>query len=482
MKQKSIKINALLNTFRQICTLIFPLITFPYISRVLQMENYGKISFVNSIISYFSLIAALGINNYAVREGAGLRENKKEFNDFANQIFTINIITTIISYILLFLVYVFWDKLHSYTSLIIVCSFNIIFATIGVEWIYTIYEDYLYITLRRIIIQIISLILMFLLVKNKEDYIIYSGITVFALGGANIFNFIHSRKYVKLKITKNPKFKKHILTMFILFCNAIMISIYVNCDVTIIGVFKSDSDVGTYEIAVKIYTIVKSVLNAAIIVVLPRLSFYLNSNEINEYKELSKKSLNILLIIILPSMVGLFMISHNVIEIIAGREYSLAETPLKILCISLMFSLIATFFVNAVLLPYKKEKMIFISTLVSSVLNLGLNFIFIPLWGIVGAAITTVLSEMVVMILSMYFSRKFYDFSGHLKNIINALIGCIGIIAVCVLIGNHFEFNIWIDTLLKILLSVITYFIILVICKNQIFIEQINKIKLKLKK
>ena len=154
-KKKSVGINAVLNIIKQCCAIIFPLITFPYASRVLGVENYGKVNFGTSIISYFTLLAGLGITNYAIREGARIRDNKENFSAFVNEVFTINVVTTLISYAALFLTLIFWDKLGSYRVLILIQSLSILFTTIGTDWINSIYEEYAYITIRYVIVHII---------------------------------------------------------------------------------------------------------------------------------------------------------------------------------------------------------------------------------------------------------------------------------------------------------------------------------------
>ena len=162
-KNKSIKVNMILNAIKGLMSIFFPLISFPYVSKVLGVDNIGRYNFANSIISYFILLAGLGINTYAIREGARLREKENEFKQFANEMFSINILSTIISYVLFALLLIIVPKFQCYKTLLIILSLQIIFKTIGIEWIYSIYEDYAYITLRSIIFQIISLILLFVL-------------------------------------------------------------------------------------------------------------------------------------------------------------------------------------------------------------------------------------------------------------------------------------------------------------------------------
>ena len=142
MKNKSLAQNAILNGIRNGLNLLFPLITFPYVSRVLQVEKLGEYNFANSVTSYFVLLAGLGISSYAVREGAKLREKKNEFDFFASSVFTINVVSTIISYICLFVCLWVSNSLHKYSLLIMVFSVQIVFTTIGVEWVYSIYEEY----------------------------------------------------------------------------------------------------------------------------------------------------------------------------------------------------------------------------------------------------------------------------------------------------------------------------------------------------
>lgn len=161
MKKRSLRLNALLNSLRSILNILFPIITFPYVSHVLQVRGIGIYNFSNSIVSYFLLIAGLGINTYAVREGAKLRDNQIKISRFASEVFTINIYSTIISYLLLLLCLFIFSKLHNYLSCILIFSIQIFFTTIGTEWVYQIYEDYSYITLRSILFQILSIILLF---------------------------------------------------------------------------------------------------------------------------------------------------------------------------------------------------------------------------------------------------------------------------------------------------------------------------------
>ena len=174
MAEKSIKRNTVYNAIKTLSSIIFPLITFPYISRVLLPENVGKINFGLSIVSYFTLIATLGITTYAVRECSAVRDDKEKLSDIASQIFSINIVTTIIAYVALAVTLLAYNKLENYRLLIVIQSLTIAATTLGADWLNTAMEDFRYITVRTVAFQFVSLVLMFVFVHKPEHYMRYA--------------------------------------------------------------------------------------------------------------------------------------------------------------------------------------------------------------------------------------------------------------------------------------------------------------------
>lgn len=478
MKKKSVGINAVLNVIKQCCAILFPIITFPYISRVLQTENYGKVNFGNSIITYVTLFAALGLTNYAIREGARIRNDKKAFQTFANQVFTINCITTLTAYLVFFLLIIFVPKLHSYWLLLLIQSISVILTTLGADWINSIYEDFLYITIRYIVVQIFSIIAMFIFVRTPDDYIVYAGIHVFANAGANISNFFHIRKYTHLRLTRKMNFKTHIKPMLMLFCNSLSVQLYINSDITLLGILMNDTVVGIYSAAVKIYNIMKQLLNAVIVVIIPRVSALLGENKLKEYNSLLEKVFHALISIIMPIIVGIFMLSYEIIALIGGESYASGHWALRILSIALCGAVFANFFNNAILVPNKKEKNFLIATLTAAIVNVVLNFAFIPLWGYVGAAITTVFAEFIVMFFGIYYSKGLYTFKICIKDILSCVVGCVFIGFVCVLVKSFFS-NYFIIIAVSVLTAVICYSTTLIVMKNRLATTFLNTLKKK---
>ena len=466
MKNKTLFKNALLNTIKQFCNIAFPLITFPYVSRVLQVENYGKYTFSNSIVNYFCMLAALGITNYAIREGSIFREDEKNLSKFSNEVFTINILTMCLSLLLLLCLILLFPKLKDYRVLLLIQSSMIFFNTIGVEWLFSIFEDFKYITIRSVFIQIISLVLLFVFVKDSDDYVIYALITTFSSGSASIISFFYSKKHLKLNIVKKINFKKHIKPMLVLFFNTLAITIYVNSDITILGVLKDNHVVGLYNVSARVYTIIKQLLNAIVIVVLPRISLYLSQSKDQEFKEIVTSVFHYLIILILPTITGLFLMSKNIIYLVAGESYVDASYSLQILSVSIFFSLLASFITTGILLPKKKENKILNSTIIGALVNVVLNLLIIPFFSLNGAAFTTLIAEMVVFWVSLNYSKEYYDFRCLMKNKLPSILGCILIAIICI-INKLIIQNVYLCLFVSMISSLIIYvFIIVGLSKN----------------
>lgn len=471
-KQKTIKLNAVLNTIKQLCSIIFPLITFPYVSRILGSEGFGKYSFSNSVVSYFLLLAGLGINTYAVREGAKVRNNAIKIRQMCSELFSINILSMLLSYTLLVFLTLFNNKIQSYAPYIATLSLSILLTTIGTEWINTIFEDFLYITCRYIIIQAIALILMFVFIRNKSDVIAYCFITTFASYGGNIINLYYVRKYVKFKFTFKLNFRKHLIPLLVLFANSLAITIYVNSDITMLGFYYSDSTVGQYSFVGKINSILKQLINAIVVVAIPRLSYFFAYDKA-KYSELLSKLFSAVSALAFPIVVGLLTLSQPILKVLGGEEYIQADQALRILSIAIISAMYASIVSSCILVIGNKEKECLVSTSVTALTNIGLNFILLPFWGIEGAAITTIIAETLNFVLQLYFSRSIIHINIEWSEIAQYIISCVPIIVIC--LGSMHLFNSAIFIILiSILLSIAAYAICLIIFKNPIAVSVLN--------
>lgn len=481
-KNKSLKLNAILNTIRQSLTILFPLITFPYASRVLGTDEFGRYTFSASVVTYFQLFATFGISTFAIREGAAIRNDRKAISGLASDLFSFNIITCSIAYVALFLLVKFNPKIHSYEGLMCIQSTCMILTMLGLDWVNNVYEDFLYITIRYIIIQIIALICIFMFIHSSTDTTKYCLILVGGSYGGNLLNLLYIRRYIDLPKPNKFPIKKYISPLSILFVNSLATTIYVNSDVTMIGIFLNDSEVGLYSFASKIYNLLKYFINAAVIVTIPRLAAVVNEDQ-KEYNSLIQIALNTLLIFLLPVAAGLFMLSKQIVIVAGGEEYIGGYSSLMVLSFSLVFALLASICTNCILIIHKLEKRILTSTIISAAINVLLNLILIPSIGIVGAAITTVGAELVNLIIQAYFIKKDVNVLIVVKgkDITSIIIGVAEVVAICYL-SNYF----WIDltftnSIKQIVICVIlsggVYLVTLLCFKNSALLSFIRKKK-----
>ena len=484
MKKKSIGINAFLNGLRSVLNLLFPLITFPYVSRVLSVSGIGIYNFANTYISYFILIAGLGIATYAVREGAKYRDNQQKIEKFSTQIFSINMIATLIAYILLFASLIIFKNLNNYVSCILIFSLQILFTTLGTEWVYTIYEDYAYITVRSILFKIVSIVLLFLLVRKPADYLVYAAITVFAGVGSNILNFIHARTFIHIRLTFNTNWRYHLKPILVIFASAVAVTIYVSSDTTILGLLKNDYAVGIYSTSVKIYQIAQGLLSAILTVTIPRLAFLWGQKRLKEYNSVLTKVINTLGILVLPASVGLIMLSREVVLIIASKKYLPSVQSLRIITWAIIFSIFAWIFSDCVLIPAKRENLVLRNTLITAAVNIILNFILIPSMSYDGTSLSTVIAEFSVMIMNGYSCRDIIKpviFKKEtLKSLFESIIGCVGIVVICLLCNWGFD-SLILKTIFSVVLSVIMYGAILVLLGNKIALSMLDRVKMIVK-
>lgn len=476
-KTKSIKKNAILNLIKNICTIGFPLITIPYLSRTLGITDYGKFNYANSIISYFILLAGLGFSTYSIREGSKFRTNKEEISEFASEIFTLNCFSGAISLFLLYVLIFAANQLSSYRLILMILSFNIVANTIGLDWINTVFEDYSYLTIRYILIQIISLILLFIFVHKRTDLIIYTIIYLFSQVAANLMNVFYIRRYVEIKFTLSINEIKHLKPSIIFFVNNLAITIYVNSDLTLLGLLANDEAVGIYSIASKIYSATKMLAVATLSVTIPRLTLFLGQSRYSDYSSLINKIFQFIISISIPMFIGLFMISKSTMILVTGNDGTGFWT-LRLLAVASIFSILAYFYSQCILIPYNGEKYFLYSTITGASLNILLNMFFIPTFGYFGASFTTLISEVTVCLMVRSYSIKYFKLRspfGYLKSI---LISSIIVIIICI-IGNYIQ-NLMISVIFCIILSamgVLTAFIIFHNPCSDYILKIINTIK-----
>lgn len=476
MKKKSITLNAVLNGVRNVLNIFFPLITFPYASRVLGVNNLGKYNFAMSIVSYFSMLAMLGINTYAVREGTQYRDDKKAFSKFASDVLTINLIATLISYILLFICIAAVGKIRAVKVLVLILGVQIIFTTFGVEWVYSVYEDYAYITVRSIVFKIISIVCLFVFVRTKNDTVPYAIVAVVATAGSNVLNIINARKYFSYKFSLKIDYKKHLVPIMTMFASTVAIQIYVSSDTTMLGFLKDAHTVGIYSVSSKIYSSIKNVLAAVLIVAIPRLTFYTKKNMIKDFQNVVQKVIDTISVLLLPSVFALLIFSRTIVYIVGGRHYVQSQSSFIILVFALLFCMYGWIYNECIMIPVGEEKLVMKISIISAIANIVLNFILIPEFSENAAAFTTVVSELIMLVVFKWKSKEYCIAKIVNKNNLKTLIASLCIAAICLICDLKIS-NMYISFIAAVIICPIAYFLILIFLKNEIVVGYTKKLK-----
>ena len=377
---------------------IFPLITFPYVSRVLLPSGTGKVAFATSVISYFSMFAQLGIPTYGIRACAQVRDDKYKLSKVVHELCIINFIMMLLSYLVFFGGIVFVERLRNEKILFVIMGSMILFNSIGMEWLYKALEEYTYITIRSIVFKAIAVSMMLIVVKSQGDYVIYGAISIFAASASNVMNCINAHKYITLKPIENYNFRQHIKPILIFFGMSCATTIYTNFDTVMLGFMKSDVDVGYYNAAIRIKSILVSIITSLGTVLLPRAAYYIEHDLREEFNYIARKSINFVYIIALPMIIYFIVYAPECIYFLSGNAYEGSILPMQILMPTLLFIGLTNILGIQIMVPLEMEKWVLNSYIIGAIVDLIINILLIPKMGASGAAIGTLIAEIAVMI------------------------------------------------------------------------------------
>ena len=480
MEKNSEKIKALFSLIQSVSTIIFPLITFPYISRIFGVEQLGKYNYAKNFVEIFATIALLGIPTYGQREGAKVRDNHKELSNLMSELFSLSMLSNTIAMVALYLATFVVNTFHSYAVLIVIFSVTIPMTTIGMSWLFVIFEDYNFTAILGIIFNLLSVAAMFVFVHKRTDIYIYAFITVIASSGSNIIKFVYSKKYCDIKLTFRINFRKHMKPILLMFSAYISVMIYNKTDTALLGVMGTDYNVGIYSVSTKVYNLVKSCLLALSNVLQTRAVLLAAQGNKKKSDEFLSKSFNMMMTFVIPCMVGMAFMNKDIILFIAGKDYLEAGPSMIILSCSLFFALFSTMHSSTILIPYGREKVTLDGAIIGAVVNLLLNFIFIPIWKENGAALTTLIAETTVFLIYIHITKQYYTHLNGIRTMVQCIIGSCGIVLVLFMFRN-LEINIFIRIFVKVGVSVIVYFALQIVTKNQIVMDTLYNILKKAK-
>lgn len=405
MKIHSVKYNFIMNAILTVAGIIFPLITFPYISRVLLVEGSGKVAFATSVVTYFTMFASLGIPTYGVRACAIVRDNKEKLSKTVQELLIISGGTTLLTYIVFGISLFVIPEFAQERTLLLIVGLGIGLNTIGVQWLYNALEQYSYITTCSILFKVIGMILMFLLVKESSDYQIYGGVYVIASFGSYVLNFICLRKFVTFQKTGTYQFKQHLKHIMVFFAMSAGTSIYLNLDVVMLRFLQSNEAVGYYNAGIKVKTVLVTCVTSLGTVLLPRLSYYIETADKKAFQLMVGKAFRFVFVAASAVTVYFSIFARESILLLSGEAFLPAVGPMMILMPTVLLIGLSNVTGIQILTPNGREREVMYSIWGGAILDFVLNLIVIPKFSANGAALSTLLAEGMVLLLQCWFLR-----------------------------------------------------------------------------
>ena len=475
---QSVKVNYILNLINTGTQMLFPLITFPYVCRVIEADGIGQINFFQSIISYISLFTCLGIPMYAIREIARNRSDVVQMNRTAMEILLLHSMLTLVGYAIVAILCLTVPQIQVNIPLFLILSLTIFFTAIGCEWFYQGIEDFKYITIRGLIIKTVSVVLLFIFVKSKTDLLYYGCYTVFGVLGGNIFNFFRLRKYIHREniIFSELHIKRHIKPVLKVFSFSVVTSIYLQLNTVLLGFLKNALAVGYFAAATKVMQMLLTMSVCVGSVMMPRASHLIAENKEAEFNRLIQKSYDFTLAIALPMTIGLIFCAPSLITALCGVKFEHSILPSQIIAPIILMVAISNVFGIQVLFPKGKINIVTLCCGIGAVADLILNLCLIPLFSYIGTSIAYLGAEVATTV-SMYFiGRRYIPIIYFKKSHLTYALGCV-VMAFALYGLSLLQLPTFTILLLQGCCGVLAYFIILCICKDEMLVQILSKIK-----
>ena len=421
--------NYLYNLSYQILTIILPIITVPYVTRIFTSEDLGNYGFYNSIVSYFSLFAMLGIGIYGTKQIAAARNVSSTFWN----IYAIQLTASILALFVYVITLVSIPKMSGMVPIIL--GIVLLTKMIDISWLFTGKEDFKKITLRNTMVKVAGVISIFTFIKSSEDLYLYIFLIVIFDFLGQFVMWIPAKKFIKRPSFDTKIIKKNLHPIVLLFLPQVAISLYVVLDRTLLGLLGSYSDVGIYEQGQKLTSILLTVVSSLGAVMLPRVANLLSERKEKEAQNMVRFSFILYNLIIFPMIFGLIAINEIFVKLFLGQNFQDVKYVLYIIVFNIMFIGWTNILGYQVLVVRNKNKEFMLSTTIPAIVSVAVNIAVIPFFGYIGASITSVVVEFLVFAIQWYYSRNIINknllFNKDLTKIICSSLVMLGVVMLC---------------------------------------------------
>ena len=414
------KKNYIYNLIVTVFNLLFPVLSFPYAARILGPSGIGKIQFISNFAQYFALIAALGLPFYGVREIAKVKHDNEKLSKTFSELILIYLITSVIFTIVFILIVISVQRFNVDLKYYNVASLLVLLGFCSIDWFYQGIEQFKLIAIRSVVIKIISLILLYTLVKSKDDLFLYMIITVFSFLGNNILNLIFINKIVKIQL-KDLSLNKHFKPLIFILASTLSMAMYALFDTVLMGLLSDEKSVGFYTAGVKISKITLPLITSIGAALVPQISRSFVEDKA-QFNRLLQLSFEVIVSISIPISFGLLALAHEMVYVFSGPEFRRSVVPMQILSFLPFLIGMGNVFGVQVLITANKEKEMLISVIVGMIISISGNFLLVPLFREIGASIANVITEMVVAIMFYYYVKKDFDVTFNGSVIVKAVL------------------------------------------------------------
>jgi len=467
----SLKTNVVYSSILTVSNYIFPLIVFPYVTRVLGVSNIGICNFVDNVIDFFILFSMMGMNSVALREIVKHRDNKTELSKVFSGLFLLNLISTVTVIIVLFVLTSIVPEFQQNKYLMYVGSGKVLFNFLTIEWLYRGLEDFKYITYRKIVVKILYVVLVFVFVKKSDDYLIYYALSVFVFALNAIINLIYSRHFVSYSIRDIP-IAPFIKPFFILGVYALLTSMYTSFNVVYLGFVSGENEVGYYTTATRLQNVILALFTAFTGVMLPRMTALIKEGKHDDVDRLFKKSMDILIVFAFPLISYFVVMAPQVIRILAGEGYE-AAIPCMQLTMPLIFVIgLEQVIIIQLLLPLGKDKYVLIGSILGAVGGVLSNVILVPLYQSIGSSFAWIVSELFVLGSAYFFIKKSIDITIDWRKILVKFLYSLIFALILLFTMKVTNFSLAFDTILSLVFFALFYYILFfIILKESVLID-----------
>lgn len=474
--------NGMFSLVAKIVAMLVPLFVYPYVMRVLGAESYGKVTYAESLVAYFVLLATLGIDNYAQRECSVLRDNSVKLRNKASQVFTIGFTMSLISLCIYLCCVFFIPDMRSERALFLIFSFMILGSGLSMNWLYTAQERFDITSIREVLSKLLYLVLCYTIIRKSDDYILFGIIVVLT---TSVFTMIWNiTGILRHECDIIPSFKyssgwqECIKPIFFLALLTVGSKLFTDSDVIMIKWFttvESDKAVGLYNSAIILPKALDTLLMAVSAVITPQLFIAVRGGNEVQVKYLMNRTSNALFLISVPAILTCLFFSEEILYLFAGGEFVEAAPVLQIYSFIILGVLIITLAGTRTYVARQKERKLFRILLFGAGINIGFNILFIRLWGIIGASLATLSAYVIVMIIELTLENTWhYVFT---KDKLNYLLGGMVIIFVFVISKYIFALSGSIALIISVIVAGLVYIVTLYYLKESTTMLALEKVK-----